>query len=96
MIADILPDGMSLARRNGASVIEPDREVEIDRSSTVERYRYVCPNGHIDWDRTNNHIWCRGCRRRNESGDTHIDAEHHAVLDKQEYVLIPWDQVVLE
>lgn len=86
---------MSLARRNGARIAESDREARIDRSKTVERYRYTCPNGHIDWARTNSHLWCRGCRRRNESGDTEIDPEHHAILDKREDVLIPWDQVEL-
>lgn len=29
----------------------------IYRSNLLDRTRYVCPNGHSDWDRTNSHIW---------------------------------------
>jgi len=86
---------MSLAKQRGIPV-DDSRVVTIDRSDSEERFRYVCPNGHIDWDRTNNHVWCRGCRRRIESGDDAIDAEHYHVYDKKRNVLIPWEQVVLE
>jgi hypothetical protein len=88
---------MSLAQRHGARRIDDDDlVVTIDRSDDAQRYRYVCPNGHIDWDRTNNHVWCRGCRRRIENGDDAIDAEHYEILDKRKNRLIPWDQVFVE
>ena len=87
---------MSLAERRGAGVADDDEPVTIDRSKPTDRYRFVCPNGHIDYSKTNSHLWCRGCRRRIESGDETIDAEHYHILDKKRDVLIPWEQVILE
>lgn len=80
-----------------AGTIQQDRDqevVEIDRSDAVERYRYVCPNGHVDWDRTNNHIWCATCRQQNENGRD-VDPEHYAILDKRADQLIDWGQIRL-
>lgn len=70
-----------------------DRIVKIDRSNTAERYRYVCLNGHTDWYRTNNHVWCKGCRRQYEAGDHDIDPEHYEILDKKRDEIVPWEQV---
>lgn len=81
---DVRGDGSALADA-------PDR-VEIDRSDHVERYRWRCPNGHIDWDRTNNHIWCRGCLRQHEAGED-VDPEHYAVVDAKTGEEISWSAV---
>jgi len=86
---------MSLAKRKGARAVEHDERVVIDRSEASDRYRFVCPNGHVNWSRTNNHLWCKQCRRRIEAGDDSIDAEHYELLDKRENILIPWEQVSL-
>ena len=86
---------MSLAERKGARPNEHDEQVAIDRSKTSDRYRYACPNGHVNWSRTNCHLWCKQCRRRIEAGDESIDAEHYEILDKRENTLIPWEQVRL-
>ncbi|MFC4549354.1 MULTISPECIES: hypothetical protein [Halorussus] len=59
------------------------------------RYRYVCPNGHSDWDRTNNHIWCRGCRRQAENG-VDVNAEHWEIHDKKTGRTIPWSAIQIE
>lgn len=37
--------------------------VEIDENDTLDRYRYLCPNGHTNWERTNNHFWCATCAK---------------------------------
>jgi len=76
-------------------VADADRVVELDRSREADRWRYTCPYGHTDWDRTNNHAWCPGCRRAAESGHD-IDPEHYQILDKREKELIPWEQVILK
>jgi hypothetical protein len=68
---------------------------EIDRSDPVQRWRYTCPRGHLDWDKTNAHIWCRGCRRQHEAGED-IHPEHWEIHDKQRGESIPWDAVRLQ
>lgn len=66
--------------------------VVIDRSNDAEKYRFVCPNGHIDWDKTNNHIWCRSCRRQAENG-VDVEPEHWKVHDKKTGESIPWKRI---
>jgi hypothetical protein len=77
-------------RADGAS--QADAEVvEISRSG-ASRYRYRCPRGHIDWDRTNAHIWCRGCRRQADAGEA-VDPEWWEIHDKRTSERIPWSAV---
>lgn len=40
---------------DGSDAANAHDTVVIDRSSTSERWRYRCP--HVNWSRTNNHIW---------------------------------------
>ncbi len=68
-----------------------DDTVEIDRTGP-QRYRFVCPNGHPQWDRTNNHIWCPGCQRQSENG-ADVTPEHWEVHDKKTDETIHWSQV---
>jgi hypothetical protein len=65
--------------------------VKIDRNGP-ERYRFVCPNGHPQWDRTNNHIWCPGCQRQSEQG-ADVEPEHWFVYDKRDDERIHWSRV---
>lgn len=74
--------------------LNADRSVTIDRSRTAVRYRWVCPNGHVDWDRTNDHTWCRGCKRAADRGED-LDPEHHAVWDKKRDELVPYENITL-
>jgi len=69
------------------------RRVTVDRRTFVDRARFVCPRQHMDWDRTNCHVWCRGCRRLVEAGHDDVDPEHYELLDKSAEKLIPWDSV---
>jgi hypothetical protein len=78
---------------SGTRVTRVNTPVEIDRDE--EPYRWLCPNGHISWDRTNNHLWCPSCRRALES-DARLDAEraeHHHIVDAKGDREIPYDQV---
>ena len=70
---------------------DPRDTIQIDRTGP-ERYRYTCPNGHPQWDRTNNHIWCPGCQRQAEQG-ADISPEHWELLDKKTDETIPWNRV---
>lgn len=80
---------------DGSAEIDSHETVEIDRSVAVERWRFTCPKGHSDWDQTNNHVWCRGCRRAIEAGHTDIEAEYYEILDQQTGETIPWSSVNL-
>lgn len=76
---------------DGSSVEDSRPTVTISRAG-AERYRYVCPNGHIDWDRTNAHIWCRSCRQQNENGDD-VTPEHWEIHDKKHDRNVHWSRV---
>jgi len=80
---------------DGSSVADAHPADEIDCSEPAQRWRYVCPNGHTDWDCTNNHIWGRGCRRQVEAGDDDVTPEHWQIYDKQRDRSIPWSAVQL-
>lgn len=75
---------------SGTDPITHRTRVIID--ADAERYRYVCPNGHADWDRTNNHLWCRGCRRQADNG-ADVDPEHYRLFDKKREEVVPWEVV---
>lgn len=77
---------------DGSSPEDSHETVEIDRSDPVDRYRYTCPNGHISWDKTNNHIWCHSCRKQLEAGDE-VEPEHWKVYDKSSGEFVPWTAV---
>jgi hypothetical protein len=84
---------MSIRTDGSAKADAPD-PVVIDRTKDVDRMRFVCPNGHTTWDRTNNHVWCRMCRRACEHGED-VDPEHYELLDKATGETIPWSAVRL-
>jgi len=77
---------------DGSALADTHDTVEIDRSQETQRWRYRCPNGHTDWDRTNNHVWCRGCRRAVEAGED-VDPEHYEIVDAKTGEEIPWSAV---
>jgi len=79
-------------RADGSSQLDQHEVVVVDRTEDAERWRYVCPNGHPNWDKTNNHIWCPGCRRQHENGDD-VDPEHWSIVDKATDEEIPWSAV---
>lgn len=81
-------------RGDGSSVADRHPTVRIDRSSTADRWRFVCPNGHTDWDRTNSHLWCRSCRHQHEHG-ADMDPEHWHLVDRQTGEEIPWSAIEL-
>lgn len=85
---------MPEALRTDGSSVEDARRVRIDRSETLDRWRYVCPNGHRGWSPTNRHIWCRDCRRASEQG-ADVDPEHWHVIDKRTGEEIHWSRVEL-
>lgn len=69
--------------------------ITIDAASSADRWRYTCPNGHRDWDRTNQHVWCRSCRRQIDQGATIDGPEHWHVVDQRTDEAIHWERVDL-
>jgi hypothetical protein len=79
-------------RTDGSAVLDARERIEIDRSKPSERWRYRCPNGHVDWSRTNNHVWCKGCSRASRQNPA-IDPEHYELIDAKTDEAIPWSAV---
>lgn len=77
---------------DGSARADAVERVVIDRRDDADRWRYRCPRGHTNWDRTNNHIWCRGCRRQVEAGED-VDPEWYKLVDEQSGETIPWSAV---
>lgn len=78
---------------DGSAIQDSHPLVLVDREA--EPYRWRCgERAHTDWDRTNSHIWCRGCLRQHEAGDDDVDPEHYEVWDAKEDRLVPWSAVV--
>lgn len=80
---------------DGSAEADSKDEVEIDRSIDVVRWRYTCPKGHSDWYPTNNHVWCKGCRRAIEAGHDDLEAEYHEILDQRSGETIHWSRIKL-
>ena len=80
------------ANHRQAESKDAENIVVIDRSNAPEKWRYTCPNGHIDWDRTNAHIWCRTCRSQYEAGED-VDPEHWGIVDQKTGDEIDWKNV---
>lgn len=77
---------------DGSAAADAHPRVRVDRQD--EPYRWRCPNGHTDWDKTNSHIWCRSCRMQNENGED-MDPEHYEIVDEKTDREIPWSAVEL-
>lgn len=41
----------------------------IDTDVALERWRYICPNGHTSWEATLNQFWCHKCARNVSKSD---------------------------
>lgn len=81
-------------RADGSSPQDAPPVVKIDRSDAADRYRYVCPNGHTTWSRTNSHIWCKACSEQSRQ-DEDVNPEHWSIHDKKTGERIPWSSVRL-
>jgi hypothetical protein len=51
--------------------------VRIRLEDETDRWKWVCPNGHRNWEPTNNHFWCQTCARHPEA-----DGEFSELRDK--------------
>lgn len=65
----------------------------IDLDDEADRWRYVCPRGHRDWEPTNFHFWCSACAR--SMNRTH-DPEFSELTDKKTGRSLARDEVRLK
>ncbi|MFC7156493.1 hypothetical protein ACFQPA_13670 [Halomarina halobia] len=79
-----------VARADGSSEADAVGRVVIDRADPLVRWRFVCPNGHVDWDPTNNHIWCAACAQLHG-----VQPEYWELFDKKTGETVPWAAVEL-
>jgi len=78
---------------DGSALADAHPTVTIDRQR--EPYRWLCPNGHSSWDRTNSHLWCPECRRSLEADSAMVikQAEHWMLYDKKQDKTVPYSAV---
>ncbi|PSQ19577.1 hypothetical protein BRD00_01565 [Halobacteriales archaeon QS_8_69_26] len=63
--------------------------IEIDADDELDRWRFTCPNGHTNWEPTNNHVWCATCSRLHE-----VDPGYDVLIDRKKDREVPWENVV--
>lgn len=64
-------------------------QIVIHSTNRRERWRYLCPNGHTNWQPTNGGIWCQQCSRQHDIDDPHW----HALVDQKTDELVPWEHI---
>ena len=42
--------------------------IRIETDDATQRWRFRCPAGHVNWEATNQHFWCRECARSLDDG----------------------------
>jgi hypothetical protein len=47
----------------GVATREDDELTIIELDDELDRWKWVCPRGHRDWEPTNRHFWCASCAR---------------------------------
>lgn len=73
-----------------------EHTVVIDIGKATAKWRWRCPNGHCagSWAPTNNHVWCKGCRRMVEAGED-VDPEHYELHDAKTGDHVHWEDIEL-
>lgn len=61
----------------------------------LDRWRYVCPRGHREWEPTNGHYWCAGCARAAAANDD-VDPAFAELRDRKTGDLLARNEVTLE
>lgn len=81
-------------RGDGSSVHDRRPTVTISTKGH-EKWRYRCPQGHCNWDRTNNHGWCPECAAAAAQG-VDVDPEFWFVVDQKTGEEIAWERLEFE
>lgn len=65
-----------------------EESIEIDTRYAAERWRYICPNGHIDWEPTAEGFVCAACTELHAT-----DGAFAMLRDRRSGERIPRDRV---
>lgn len=58
------------------------QKTTIQLDDELDRWKWVCPNGHRDWEPTNHHFWCASCARsHNDEQSPEFDELHNLATD---------------
>lgn len=69
----------------------------IDTDDDLDRWRFVCPNGHRTWEPTNYHFWCSSCAQAvQQDPELDVDPEFDQLHDKRTDELLERDEVEIE
>lgn len=63
----------------------------INLDKHVDRWRWACPNGHRNWEPTNEHFWCQQCARAHD-----LDPVFHELHDTRSGETYERDELRLE
>lgn len=80
----------------GSRTPDSGAHIEIDTRFAAERWRYVCPRGHIDWRATPEGFVCDACEAEGGDGDAMDEgANTHfaALLDRRTRERVPRERV---
>jgi len=56
----------------------------------LDRWKWVCPRGHRQWEPTNFHFWCAACARANDASGEFDELRNKAtgeVLEREQLEL---------
>lgn len=70
--------------------------IEIDTRYAAERWRYVCPRGHIDWRATPDGFVCHACESDGENGaaaEATANGRFAVLLDRRTRERIPRERI---
>lgn len=68
-----------------------ERRVRINVDDEADRWRWVCPAGHREWEPTNEHFWCANCARTQG-----LDGSFERLLDLSTDETYYRDEIVLD
>ena len=80
----------------GPRTPDSESDIEIDTRYAAERWRYVCPRGHIDWRATPEGFVCEDCEDSGEDGNGNAKeaiGRFAALLDRRSRERIPRERV---
>lgn len=80
----------------GPGTRDSGARIEINTRYAAERWRYVCPRGHIDWRPAPDGFVCEACEEGGENGNGTADGANSrfaALLDRRSGEHIPRERI---
>ncbi|MWG34798.1 hypothetical protein [Halomarina oriensis] len=77
---------------DGSSQADAPPRVVIDSTDPLDRRRYRCPNGHVRFEPTNSHVFCRSCADAAKHDDS-VSPDHYELFDAKTGEAVAWSQV---